>query len=229
MRAFVVQEGEIPAENAPGDTAEVRVTFDRSNGCERLEQRIVRFAPGRSLTQGPEGLQEVLYVVSGSGVLEADGGEHRLEPDTAVLVGAGREYRVETGEGVKLLSVRAPAEDADEPGIRTVRFADCEEHRADERRTFRVLVETDVTQFVGLVDPSRAPDHSHPYDEVGYIAEGRGFAHVGGESIPIAPGSCFHLPPEEVHCIENAGPGTMRIVGVFHPSGSPKQRSYEST
>ena len=51
---------------------------------------------------------------------------------------------------------------------------------------------------------------------------------VGGESIAIGPGSCFHLPPGKVHCIENAGPGVMRIMGVFHPSGSPKQRSYDA-
>ena len=42
----------------------------------------------------------------------------------------------------------------------------------------------DATQFVGIVEPCRAPDHSHTYDEVGYIVEGKGFAHIGGESIP---------------------------------------------
>jgi hypothetical protein len=31
-----------------------------------------------------------------------------------------------------------------------------------------------------------------------------------------------------VHCIENTGPGVMRILGVFHPSGSPRQRSYDA-
>jgi mannose-6-phosphate isomerase-like protein (cupin superfamily) len=105
------------------------------------------------------------------------------------------------------------------------RFADCEEKRADENRTFRVLLDTDVTQFVGLVTPSRAPDHSHPYDEVGFILDGQGLAHVGGASIPIGPGSCFHLAPNEVHCIENIGPVLMRIMGVFYPAGSPKQRA----
>jgi oxalate decarboxylase/phosphoglucose isomerase-like protein (cupin superfamily) len=32
-----------------------------------------------------------------------------------------------------------------------------------------------------------------------------------------------------VHCIENTGPGTMRILGVFHPSGDPASRVYEDT
>jgi mannose-6-phosphate isomerase-like protein (cupin superfamily) len=100
-------------------------------------------------------------------------------------------------------------------------------------RTFRSLVNQDagcreVTQFLGIVEPFRAPDHSHAYDEVGYIVEGQGYAHVGVLSIPLSPGSCFHLPPHEVHCIENAGPGVMRILGVFHPSGDPASRSYDA-
>ena len=111
---------------------------------------------------------------------------------------------------------------------RKARFADREEGRADAKRTFRVLHQGELTQFIGIVEPCRAPDHSHPYDEVGYIVEGQGLAHVGGESVPIGPGSCFHLPPQEVHCIENTGPGVMRIMGVFFPAGSPKQRSYDA-
>jgi mannose-6-phosphate isomerase-like protein (cupin superfamily) len=77
-------------------------------------------------------------------------------------------------------------------------------------------------------EPCRAPDHSHGYDEVGYIVEGQGFAHIEGERLPLAPGSCFHLPPLQVHCIENTGPGVMRILGVFHPSGDPASREYDA-
>ena len=227
--AFVVSESDVPARAEEGDTAAGSVTFDASNGCERLEQRVIQFAAGRSLPHRLERAQEVLYVVSGTGSLHLDGKEHRLAPDTAVLIGSGQAYGVETSSGLKILSVRTPAREEDEPGLQIVRFADCEERRADENRTFRVLIETGVTQFVGIVEPCRAPDHSHPYDEVGYILEGRGFAHVGGDSIPIGPGSCFHLPPQQVHCIENTGPGVMRILGVFFPSGSPKQRAYEAS
>ena len=115
----------------------------------------------------------------------------------------------------------------------TVAFADREELRADDNRTFRYLVNEDagcfaVTQFLGVVQPCRAPDHSHSYDEVGYIVEGRGFVHVDGESIPIGPGSCFHLSPGRVHCVENVGPGVMRILGVFYPAGDPASRTYDT-
>src|SRR5207302_5537414 len=117
----------------------------------------------------------------------------------------GDDYEIENGseQPLAVLSVLAPADaEADRKSV-TVRFADCEEQRADEKRTFRVLVSEDVTQFVGIVEPCRAPDHSHPYDEVGYILEGQGIAHVAGRETPIRPGSCFHLPPDSVHCIEN--------------------------
>ncbi len=133
-----------------------------------------------------------------------------------------------------MVSVVAPEDRAEAAGERkvTVRFADQPELPASSERTFRYLVNEDagcfdVTQFLGNVQPSKAPMHSHPYDEVGYIVAGEGIAHIGGNTTPIRPGSCFHLPPEEVHCIENSGTGVMRILGVFHPSGSPASRAYE--
>jgi mannose-6-phosphate isomerase-like protein (cupin superfamily) len=221
MPVYVVDEMSMPAAIEEGDTAETRVTFDRSNGCERLEQRVISFE------RATEKAQECLYVVSGRGALHVNGGKHPLEPDTAALLLPGDTYEIEADELLKLVSVKAPAEEELERTRVTVRFSECEEQRADENRTFRVLAGGGVTQFVGIVEPCRAPDHSHPYDEVGYILDGEGLAHVGGKSRPIAAGSCFHLPPGEVHCIENTGPGVMRIMGVFHPSGSPKQRSYD--
>src|SRR5439155_25448721 len=131
------------------------------------------------------------------------------------------------------VSVLAPAGRGPGPGRRvTVRFDEQAELRADAKRTFRYLVNQDagcrdVTQFVGIVEPCRAPDHSHSYDEVGYVIEGEGVAHIGDEHVPLGPGSCFHLPPDLVHCIENSGSGVMRIMGVFHPSGDPASRSYD--
>ena len=37
-----------------------------------------------------------------------------------------------------------------------------------------------ATQFVGEIPPGRAPEHSHPYDEVVLILHGHGVAHIGG-------------------------------------------------
>jgi mannose-6-phosphate isomerase-like protein (cupin superfamily) len=233
---FVIDEAEVDPARADGDTGSVRVTFDASNGCERLEQRVVRFAPGRSRDRTLAGRQEVLFVVDGAGELHLEGERHSLEPETGVFIAQRETYSIENpGPGdlvVLSVLVGAGREPAEADRKVTVRFADQPELEASSERSFRYLVNEDsgcydVTQFLGIVQPGKSPFHSHPYDEVGYIVEGEGMAHVGGQSMPIKAGSCFHLPPEEVHCIENSGSGVMRILGVFYPSGSPASRAYQ--
>ena len=213
-------------------SAEVRTTFDDRNGCERLEQRIVHHAVGRTEIPARAGTQDVMYVVTGRGRLELRGEQHPLEPGMGVFIPAGEAYVVEVDERLELLSVLSEGSGG-EPRKITVRFEDQPELEASEERSFRYLINEDagcrdVTQFLGIVQPSKAPFHSHPYDEVGYVVEGVGVAHIGGRDTPLRAGSCFHLPPQSVHCIENTGPGVMRIMGVFHPAGSPRQRSYEA-
>ena len=229
---FVVDEADVEPSHEDGDTASERLTFQ----VEHLEQRVIRFAPGRSRERTAESRHELLYVVSGSGELELDGEKHALEAGTSVFVAPGETWSLEN-EGpdeLLLVAVAATAELAVDVGRRrrTVRFADQPELTASVERTFRYLVNEDagcldVTQFIGIVQPSKAPFHSHPYEELGYIVLGEGVAHVGGRSVPLRPGSCFHLPPEKVHCIENVGPGPMHILGVFHPSDSPANRVYQ--
>ncbi len=233
--SFVIEEEEVEGARAEGDTAFERLVRGAHNGSAVLEQRVTRYAPGRSLPRRQPGRDELLFVVSGKGTLELEGEPYDLAPDTGAYVRGGETYVVDNDGPDELLVVSAtvPIEHVRRgPREVVVRFADRPELRADAKRTFRYLVNQDAgcldaTQFVGIVEPCRAPDHSHTYDELGYIVEGQGFAHIGGESIPLRAGSCFHLPPELVHCIENTGPGVMRILGVFHPSGDPASRSYE--
>jgi mannose-6-phosphate isomerase-like protein (cupin superfamily) len=233
--ALVVAEADVAASSRDGDTALDKVVFGSHTGSEVLQQRVTRYAPGRSLPRGTDERDELLFVVSGAGTLELEGEPYELEPDSAAYVRAGETYVIENAGPDELLvvSTSVPVEQVyRSPREVIVRFADQPELRADAKRTFRYLVNQDAgcqdaTQFVGIVEPCRAPDHSHSYDELGYIVEGEGFAHIAGESIPLKTGSCFHLPPELVHCIENTGPGVMRILGVFHPSGDPASRVYD--
>jgi mannose-6-phosphate isomerase-like protein (cupin superfamily) len=229
---FVVDEADIDPLQEDGDTASERLTFE----VEHLLQRVIRFAPGRSRERTADGRHELLYVVTGAGEVELEGQRHSLDPGTAAFVAPGESYSVENPgpDDLVVVAVSATADLAvdDKRRRATIRFDDQPEHTASVERTFRYLINEDagcldVTQFVGIVQPSKAPFHSHPYEELGYILRGEGVAHVGGRSVPLRPGSCFHLPPEKVHCIENVGPGPMHILGVFHPSDSPANRVYQ--
>jgi mannose-6-phosphate isomerase-like protein (cupin superfamily) len=230
---FVTSENQVEGVRADGDTAEVRRTIDASVGCERLEQRVLRFGPGRSRERTSDDRQEVLYVASGTGTLELDGEKHELEPDTGVFVAAGERYAVLNPgpDDLVVVSVTAPQTYGVGENRRvTVRYRDREPLPATANREFRYLVNEDagclgITQFVGVIPPSKAPLHVHPYDEVIYVVEGTGVVHLGGESRPMGPGTCIHLPPQTPHCLENDADGPIRVLGVFHPSGSPAAAS----
>ena len=234
MRRFVLDEQNVEGTRVEGDTALEKRVFGRHTGSRLLEQRVTRYGPGRSLPRFEYARDELLYAVSGSGTLELDGEPHDFEADSGAYVRAGESYVIDNPgpDDLLVVSTTVPVEEASPPSRQVVvRFADRPELRADDKRTFRYLVNEQAgcmaaTQFMGIVQPCRAPDHSHSYDELGYIVDGEGYAHVEGTSIPLRPGSCFHLPPDKVHCIENTGPGVMRILGVFHPSGDPASRAY---
>jgi quercetin dioxygenase-like cupin family protein len=235
VEGFVIAETDVVGVRAPGDTAEVRTVIDASRGCERLEQRVIRFSPGRSSERGSDGRQEVLFVVSGQGTLQLDGAEHPLEPGTGAFVAPGESYIVETPDELVVVSVTAPASELGVGDGRrvTVRFDEQPPLPASPDREFRYLVNQDagcldVTQFVGIIPPGRAPEHSHTYDEVVYVLEGVGVYHIAGEVFPLAPGTCLHLPPYVRHCIENTGSNDMKVLGVFHPSGDPASRASEA-
>jgi mannose-6-phosphate isomerase-like protein (cupin superfamily) len=231
---YVVAEQDVESRRDPGDTAETRVTIDASVGCENLEQRLMRFAPGRSRPRSLSGAEELLYVVAGSGTLLIGDTEHALEPETGAYVADGETWAVENPgpADLVLVAVRAPASNGADPERRkvTVRYADQPALPASPDREFRYLVNQDagcrdVTQFVGVIPPGRAPLHSHTYDEVVYVVEGEGVLHLGGKDTPLTPGSCIHLPPYVMHCLENVGDVPMRVLGVFHPSGDPASRA----
>lgn len=233
---YATDESRVRGTREPDDTAETKLTIDASHGCERLEQRVIRFARGRSRPRSSRDRHEVLFVASGTGTIDLDGTRHRLEPDTGAFVAAGETYAIENDgdDELTIVSVTAPAEQEPSREHRrvTVRYAEQPTLPATPNREFRYLVNEDVgcpdvTQFVGVIPPGRAPFHSHTYDEVVYVLEGEGFLHLGGEKTPLRPGSCIHLPPLVLHSIENAGTRPMRVLGVFHPSGDPASRAAE--
>jgi mannose-6-phosphate isomerase-like protein (cupin superfamily) len=236
MAGYVIDEHALEAQTTVGDTASVRVAIDASCGCERLEQRVIRFEPGRSQERAVGDRQELLYIADGHGTLHVNGEPHALEPDMGVYLTPGDRYQVDNPgpDELTAISVTAPAaEPASAAHDVTVRFADRPALPASPNREFRYLVNQDlgcrdVTQFVGLIPPGRAGMHSHVYDEVVYVIEGEGVLHLGGKETPIGAGTCIHLPPLVEHCLENVGTNQMRVLGVFHPQGDPASRASEA-
>ena len=193
-----------------------------------FQQRLLRLDGGDDEHRDDE-RDEVLYVLEGSGVATVGGEKRELEPGTGVFVARGTPWQVESADGLKLLSVLV--EEPLPASASHAVIASAERGPATAGREFTLLAHPEngcesVTQFVGYIPPGRAPDHFHRYDEVVYVLGGEGAFHVNGESAALRAGSCVYLPARLVHCLENHGPGEMRVLGVFRPAGSPAEAYY---
>jgi quercetin dioxygenase-like cupin family protein len=220
-----------------------------------LVRRMISVAPGSRFQGTASSGGELWFMIAGSGRLDAGGPGQRAAPvgrDTGMWIPPRSRYRLDADRGVRLDAVALRAADlpaaelpaaelpAAEPGkagtaqgLRIVELGDCEVEQAGDRR-FRVLLGPGrgceaATQFVGEIPPGRAPEHSHPYDEVVLILGGEGVAHAGGTDQALAPGTRVHLPRGVPHCLENTGRDSLVVLGVFHPGGSPAAKSAPAT
>jgi mannose-6-phosphate isomerase-like protein (cupin superfamily) len=214
---------------AEASGAAVHTVLDTGTGLVRL---LVELPGGSGFAgaAGPGG--ELWFVIAGQGQLTCgDRPPMPARADAAVWLPPRAGFRLSAGGpgGLRLDRVRLPAgPDGGTAGYAAPRIselADCPAEVTGDRR-FRVLFGpgngcTAATQFVGEIPPGRAPAHSHTYDEVVLVLDGEGILHAGPDDKPLAPGSSLHLPPGQPHCLENTGRATLRVLGVFHPGGSP--------
>ena len=193
-----------------------------------FQQRLLRFE-GDGDERKDDERDEVLYVLEGSGAVTVGGERRELEPGAGVFVARGTSWQIESAAGLKVLSVLV--EDPLPASASHAVIARGERGAATAGREFSLLAHPangceSVTQFVGYIPVGRAPDHFHKYDEVVYVLARKGTFHVDGETTPLRAGSCVHLPAGLIHCLENSGPGEMRVLGVFRPAGSPAEAYY---
>jgi mannose-6-phosphate isomerase-like protein (cupin superfamily) len=187
-------------------------------------QRLVELdGPG-----GDAGCDEVLYVLDGDGAISIGGAEHPLRAGSAVFASAGTQWEAQGGARAVSVLVHDPEPST---GHAVLDLDSVALGTATGGRQFVLGATPDcgcasVTQFIGLIPPGRAPDHFHRYDEVIYVLEGEGTLEIGGESAPIRPGTCIHLPRTLVHCLANEGETELRVLGVFRPAGSPAEAYY---
>ena len=193
-----------------------------------LVRRLVRVPPGARLDGVAGSGGELWFMIAGDALLDA--GELRGAPlshDSGLWLPPSARYRLQAGPlaEAQLDTVALPARPLLPSEARISHLRDCEVEVTGDR-AFRVLLGPGrgcdaATQFRGEIPPGKAPEHSHPYDEVVRILEGEGVAHVRGGDLPLAPGICIHLPRGLPHCLENTGDSTLVVLGVFHPGGSP--------
>lgn len=203
-------------------------------GQQALSRHQVEVAPGSRTegTAGPGG--ELRFVIAGYGRVEsAVMAAAPIRRDTGLWLPPSVDYRLHADgpAPLRLDSVSLPAGAAGRgvPGHGSVplvsELSGCPAEVTGDRR-FRVLFGPGrgcdaATQFVGEIPPGRAPEHTHTYDELILVLAGEGVLHTGDGDRPLTPGTSLHLRPGQPHCLENTGPGTLRVLGVFHPGGSP--------
>ena len=228
--ASLVFAGDCPA-TATKTGALVRTLMDVQGSGGRLVRHRVEVPAGAAYegTAGPAG--QLWFVIDGQGRLDLGGTPGpQVSADDGLRVHGGTGYRlVAAGAGTSLDVVELPG-DAGQPAGQAgqpvvAALADRPAEWTGDRR-FRVLFGPGegcelATQFVGEIPPGRAPEHSHTYDEVVLILAGQGVVHLPAGDRPLTAGSCVHLPPGTAHCLENTGQGTLMVLGVFHPGGSP--------
>ncbi len=85
----------------------------------------------------------------------------------------------------------------------------------------RYLAHTDRLMLV-VIDfddgPADEPDppHSHPHEQVTYVAEGEIIFFLDGQPTRLGPGDLFTVPPNVPHAIQLLT-GHVRLVDAFTP------------
>ena len=66
--------------------------------------------------------------------------------------------------------------------------------------------------------PATRPDppHSHPHEQITYVAEGELFLFLGEEKHQLSPGDVFLVPPDLPHCIQTIS-AHVRLIDCFSP------------
>lgn len=75
---------------------------------------------------------------------------------------------------------------------------------------------TATIEFTG--GPMEKPDepHSHPHEQISYVAEGALYVFIGDDKHPLKEGDMFLIPSNVPHCIQTLSK-RVKLVDVFTP------------
>jgi mannose-6-phosphate isomerase-like protein (cupin superfamily) len=208
-------------------------------GARDIAQFVSVYSQGLSPSRRNLRAEEVLYVIAGSGLCYIDGHGYPVADGDGVYIPPGSVCQIENrgASDLEIVSVCCPEDDAEvgieiapRPPQETKPFRVISERDQSAipvaNRTFKLLVDQNlgarqVTQFVGMIPHGRAPMHYHTYEEAIYIIEGEGRVWTEEGGAEFKAGASIYLPRGVRHCVENTGRSSIRLLGVFHPSGSP--------
>ena len=71
--------------------------------------------------------------------------------------------------------------------------------------------------YFNLEPGSVVPEHSHPHEQMGIVAEGEGDLYIDGEIKNIKKGTSFYVPPNAMHNFDATGDKPAVLFECFTP------------
>ena len=208
-----------------------------------MSMTAMKFSRGKSPAIKVAGRDQVLFAKSGTARLTIGDRVFEISDGTGAYIRAGEAFSITntSEQELVLLDGICPQADKIAFGAEPGEFDNTNEDRlvvADQQalaatgdRYYKLLVgpsvgSNEVTQFIGMIPQSHAPEHFHTYEETICILAGEGFMWTGDKKAAVRPGSLIYLPLKQNHCLECTSPDGMTLMGLFYPAGSPAV-SYE--
>ncbi|MCC3861551.1 CDGSH iron-sulfur domain-containing protein [Pseudemcibacter aquimaris] len=209
----------------------------KEDGATKLSLHRLTVSAGTTKWMEYEGVDTVLYFVSGAGTVDIAGREFNVDKEAGLYVRPGEKFRVITDEEMVIYATACPlltdltVTDDNETTFQTEqeeRYIAFDEATANvmANRIYQELVDkkvgsNEVTQFIGQIPKSRAAMHRHLYEEAIVILTGYGKMWTGTKVTEVKTGDVLFLPHRQGHSVECTDEGGMQLMGVFYPSGSP--------
>ncbi|MFT5769377.1 MAG: mannose-6-phosphate isomerase-like protein (cupin superfamily) [Lysobacterales bacterium] len=195
--------------------------------------------PGKSPAINAALNEAVLYLQEGKCEISICDRQFAVEAGSGVHVRPGESFSFHNQgkENTRWVVSVCPRVEALDFNIEETSFNDKYPHRivsgadrqmqATSDRFYKLLIgptvgSEAVTQFIGRIPLSKAPEHFHLYEEAICILSGHGRMWAGDSSTDIRPGSMIFLPKKQPHCLECLDENGMELMGVFYPAGSPE-------
>ena len=74
-----------------------------------------------------------------------------------------------------------------------------------------------VCDFTNGPMPKPDPPHSHPHEQITYVAKGELFLFLEEKKHQLTPGDIFLVPSDLPHCIQTIS-GHVRLIDCFSPT-----------